>query len=390
MQARQYVKSLMELEDLKVREDAMGNIFGTWQGSDPSLGAVLTGSHCDAIPLAGMYDGTVGVIGAIEALAALKRAGFKPKRNLAVMMFTSEEPTRFKLSCLGSRAMSGALTADVLDAKPDDNGTSFLQAANAVGYGAESHAAVLEASRTPKGSVDYFVELHIEQGPLLEQEGLDIGVVTAIAAPAALEVKFQGDGGHAGAQLMPLRNDAGLAGAELALAVEAHTLATGAMDTVGTTGIFELSPNAINSVPKEARLAIDVRDINGPRRDKVVQAILDSAQSLATKRQVKFEAQMINQDPPTRCADSIQQAIVAAARGLGLTTKHMVSRAYHDSLFMARIAPTGMIFIPCKGGFSHRPDEFASEKDISNGVGVLALTMAQLSEGAWPDSRDEL
>eukprot|EP00878_Enallax_costatus_P013387 GHUV01013998.1.p1 GENE.GHUV01013998.1~~GHUV01013998.1.p1 ORF type:complete len:368 (+),score=58.17 GHUV01013998.1:286-1389(+) len=367
----------------------MGNIFGKWQGSDPKLGSVLTGSHCDAIPLAGMYDGTVGVVGAIEALAALKRAGYKPKRSLEVMMFTSEEPTRFKLSCIGSRAMAGALTADTLDKKLDENGTSFLEAANAAGYGGSSHKDVLTSTKSPKGTVDYFVELHIEQGPLLEQEEKDIGVVTAIAAPAALEVKFSGDGGHAGAQLMPLRNDAGLAAAELALAVEAHTLATGADDTVGTTGIFEISPNAVNSVPREARLAIDVRDIDGERRDAVVQAILYSAAQIAMKRKVRVNISMINQDPPAVCDDRIQSAVTSAAAELGLSTNRMVSRAYHDSLFMARIAPTGMIFIPCKNGWSHRPDEFASEKDIGNGVGVLALTMAQLSDGVWQD-KDEL
>ncbi|KAF6265214.1 hypothetical protein COO60DRAFT_1689649 [Scenedesmus sp. NREL 46B-D3] len=255
--------------------------------------------------------------------------GFKPRRSLEVVMFTSEEPTRFRLSCAGSRALAGALAADTLDVKLDENGTSFQEAANAVGYGGESHRAILDATRTPKGSVDFFVELHIEQGPLLEQEKTDIGVVTAIAAPAALEVQLYGDGGHAGAQLMPLRNDAGLAGAELALAVEAHTLAMGAGDTVGTIGIFEVSPNAVNSVPRQARLGI------------------------------------------------------AAAQQLGLSTKHMVSRAYHDSLFMARIAPTGMIFIPCREGWSHRPDEFASEKDIGNGLSIAQpVTATVKDEGA--------
>lgn len=391
LDARAYVKGLMRDAGLTVREDAMGNIYGRWEGSDPSAGSVLTGSHCDAIPLAGMYDGTLGVIGGIAALAALKRAGFAPARALEVLMFTSEEPTRFKLSCVGSRAMAGALSAELLDAKRDENGTSFLQAAEAAGYGAASYADLLASAAVPPGAVDFFVELHIEQGPLLEAEETDIGVVTAIAAPAALEVHFSGDGGHAGAQLMPLRNDAGLAGAELALAVEAHTLATGAPDTVGTAGVFEVSPNAVNSVPREARLGIDVRDIDGARRDGVVASILESAAAIAEKRRVRFSSQLINQDPPASCDERIQDAVAASAAALGLSTKRMVSRAYHDSLFMARVAPTGMIFVPCKGGFSHRPDEFASERDIKNGVGVLALTMARLSGGSWPGGdRDEL
>jgi ureidoglycolate amidohydrolase len=134
----------------------------------------------------------------------------------------------------------------------------------------------------------------------------------------------------------------------------------------------------------------DVRDIDGERRDGVVSSILESAQSIAKKRKVRLETQMINQDPPASCDDRIQAAIAASAKELGLSTKKMVSRAYHDSLFMARLAPTGMVFIPCKGGYSHRPDEFSSERDIGNGVGVLALTMAQLSEGTWGGGKDEL
>ncbi|KXZ51996.1 hypothetical protein GPECTOR_10g1018 [Gonium pectorale] len=384
MLARTFVKDLMRDANLIVREDKMGNIFGRWEGSNPSAGVVLTGSHCDAIPLAGMYDGTLGVIGGIEAIAALQRAGYKPAASIEVLMFTSEEPTRFGLSCSGSRALAGALEAEVLESKLDSEGRHFVQVANEVGYGASSTQEMLDATKLAPGQVAHFVELHIEQGPFLEAEGKDIGVVTAIAAPAALEVVFVGDGGHAGGQLMPARNDAGLAGAELALAVERHVLATGSVDTVGTTGTFEISPGAINSVPREARLAIDIRDIDGPRRDSVVAAVLESAREIAERRKVRMSSRVINQDPPASSHDDIVSAAASSAQQLGLSVKHMVSRAYHDSLFMARVAPMGMIFIPCKNGWSHRPDEFAKPEDIANGVSVLALTMARLSGGSWP------
>ncbi|KAJ9533882.1 hypothetical protein QJQ45_026976 [Haematococcus lacustris] len=475
MLARSYVKELMLDSGLSVREDSVGNIFGRWEGSEAGAGAVLTGSHCDAIPLAGMYDGTVGVIGPIEALAALRRAvgagagpgvgGFRPRRPLEVLMFSSEEPTRFALSCSGSRAMAGTLTPDSLAAKRDENGTDFLQvgdsaphptpphptpphptpphptpphptpphptpphptpphptpphptpphptpphptpphptpracppchvlqAATAAGYGGGSYEEMLAAALVTPGAVSHFVELHIEQGPLLEREGVDIGVVTAIAAPAALEVQLHGDGGHAGALLMPFRNDAGLAAAEVALAVEGHALATGSIDTVATTGVFEVRPGAVNSVPRDVRLGIDVRDIDGARRDRVVQAIRDSVNAIADKRKVRSSVTLVNQDPPTACSPDITTAIAEAATELGLSTKHMVSRAYHDSTFMSRIAPTAMIFVPCKNGWSHRPDEFASVRDIENGVTVLALTMAKLSGGTWPSDRSEL
>lgn len=168
------------------------------------------------------------------------------------------------------------------------------------------------------------------KGPLLEKEGTDIGVVSAIAAPAALEVTFTGSGGHAGALLMPYRNDAGLAAAELALAVEALTLAVGSNDTVGTTGFWEIGPNAVNSVPRHARLGVDIRDIDGERRDMVVDMVKERAEQIADMRRVEHSVRVINQDPPATCSKEVQKAAQEAAKGLGLSVKKMVSRAYHD------------------------------------------------------------
>lgn len=165
--------------------------------------------------------------------------------------------------------------------------------------------------------------------------------------------------------------------------MERHTLATGAVDTVGTTGLVEVKPGAVNSVPRDVKLGIDVRDIDGSRRDGVVEGIIRDAAEIAGRRKVRHEVKVVNQDPPATCGDDITAATAAAAAELGLSHKRMVSRAYHDSLFMARIAPTGMIFIPCYRGYSHRPDEFASPRDIANGVSVLAHVMAELSGGTF-------
>ncbi|CAL8463817.1 g3351 [Coccomyxa elongata] len=384
--ARGYVKELMAAAGLKIREDPMGNIFGRWEGSNVSTGAVVTGSHADAIPLAGAYDGTLGVIGPIAAVAALRRAGFRPRAPIDVLMFTSEEPTRFGLGCIGSRGMAGELTAALLDEKLDVNGTSFQAASTAAGYGGASHQEILEGTRIKEGAVAAFVELHIEQGPLLEKEGTQLGIVTAIAAPAALRVFFSGDGGHAGALLMPYRNDAGLAAAEVALAVEAAVLKTGAIDAVGTTGLFEIGPNTVNSVPREAKLEIDIRDINKDRRDAIVASVLKTVEEVAKRRKVRHRVEIINQDAPAICSDKVIAAATEAAEALGGSHKRMVSRAYHDSLFMARFAPTGMIFIPCRGGWSHRPDEFASPADIERGVKALALTLAKLAGSAGDET----
>ncbi|CAN7102734.1 unnamed protein product [Brassica rapa subsp. narinosa] len=379
--ARRYVKTLMTLAGLSVREDAVGNIFGKWDGSEPSLPAVATGSHIDAIPYSGKYDGVVGVLGAIEAVNVLKRSGFKPKRSLEIILFTSEEPTRFGISCLGSRLLAGSKElAEALKTRVvDGQNVSFIEAAKSAGY-AEDEDEDFSSVFLKKGSYFAFIELHIEQGPILEDEGLDIGVVTAIAAPASLKVEFEGNGGHAGAVLMPYRNDAGLAAAELALAVEKHVLESESIDTVGTVGILELHPGAINSIPSKSHLEIDTRDIDEARRNTVIKKIQESAYTIARKRKVKLtEFKIVNQDPPALSDKLVIKKMAEASTELNLSHKMMISRAYHDSLFMARISPMGMIFIPCYKGYSHKPEEYSSPEDMSNGVKVLSLTLAKLS-----------
>ncbi|KAH9764555.1 Ureidoglycolate hydrolase [Citrus sinensis] len=397
--ARSYIKNLMGISGLSVREDAVGNIYGeissssrgVWIGNEAELASVATGSHIDAIPYSGKYDGVTGVLGALEAINVLKRSGFKPRRSLEVIMFTSEEPTRYGISCLGSRLLAGieSLAKD-LTSIVDGKNISFLDAARSAGYAKEHND--LSSVFLKKGSYFAFVELHIEQGPILEKEGTSIGIVTAIAAPASIKADFEGTGGHAGAVLMPNRNDAGLAAAELALAVEKHVLESGSIDTVGTVGILELHPGAINSIPIKSQLEIDIDE---KRRNAVIEKIHQSAITIAKNRGVTLsELKIVNQDPPALSEKSIIEAAEAVSKELNLTHKFMISRAYHDSLFMARyrqrervnirshpcrVSPMGMIFIACYKGYSHKPEEYASCEDMENGVKVLALTLAKLS-----------
>ncbi|KAK9160699.1 hypothetical protein Syun_007040 [Stephania yunnanensis] len=379
--ARSYVKKLMQLAGLSIREDVVGNIFGKWEGFNSELAGVATGSHVDAIPYSGKYDGVVGVLGAIEAINVLRRSDFRPERSLEIIFFTSEEPTRFGISCLGSRLLAGSEPlVSALKNTVDSHDISFFEAARSAGYAQDQDD--LTSVFLKKGFYSAFVELHIEQGPILEQEGISIGVVTAIAAPASIKVDFEGNGGHAGAVLMPQRNDAGLAAAELALAVEQHVLESGSIDTVGTVGILDLHPGAINSIPSKSHLEIDTRDIDETRRNNVIEKIHQSAVKITKNRKVQLsEFKIVNQDPPAASDESIIKAMEDASKELNLTHKLMISRAYHDSLFMARVSPMGMIFIPCYKGYSHKPEEFASIEDIANGVKVLALTLAKLSLG---------
>jgi N-carbamoyl-L-amino-acid hydrolase len=349
-------------------------MFARWVGAGPDLPAVATGSHIDAIPNAGRYDGTVGVLGGLEAIRALMRSGFRPRRSIELVIFTSEEPTRFGIGCLGSRLLSGLLEASAGERLRDREGASLDEARTKAGF-----AGPLSAIQLPTGCYSAFVELHIEQGPLLEQHQNQLGIVTAIAAPASLKMLIEGEGGHAGAVLMPDRHDAFLAAAEIALAVELAARESGSVDTVATVGVCEVFPGAVNSIPSRVRLEIDVRDIDQDRRDEVLYVITSSSGKLAARRHVHVQAELVNADPPAECAPTVVEALAGACEKHGFRYERMVSRAYHDSLFMSRIAPTAMLFIPCRGGVSHRPDEYASPEDIARGALVLAETLAQLA-----------
>jgi len=371
LRARAYVRSLCDGAWLTVQEDAIGNTFARWQGSEPELAPIGTGSHIDAIPNAGMYDGTVGVLGGLEAIRSLRRAGIRPRRSIELVIFTAEEPTLFGI---GSRMMSHVLTpAAALNLRDkQDRGLDELR--TQAGFsGAFESVALLQ------GRFHQFVELHIEQGPLLEQEGIDLGLVTHIAAPASLRIHIDGEGGHAGGKLMPGRKDALAAAAELILALESAAKSSGAIDTVATVGVCEVFPGAVNSIPSHVNLETDIRDTDGARRNRVIDALLAACSDVSARRGVTVTTELVNADPPATCDPAILAAMEASAQEAGRSCKRMVSRAYHDSLFIARIAPVAMLFIPCRGGWSHRPDEYASPEWIAGGVDVLARTLAKLA-----------
>jgi N-carbamoyl-L-amino-acid hydrolase len=372
---REFVKELFAETGLEVRQDAAGNIFARWPGAQPALAAVATGSHIDAIPNAGKFDGVVGVLGAVEAVRALRRGGFRPKRSIEIIVFTAEEPTRFGIGCVGSRLLAGTLSPEKAAGLKDRDGKSLEQWRQEVGWNAESLASV----RLKKDGYSAFVELHIEQGPLLDKEGIPIGIVEKIAAPSTLRVELTGVGGHAGAVLMPGRRDALLAGAEIALAVEKAALATGSPDTVATTGVFQIAPGAVNSVPCQAHLEIDLRDTRVATRDSALAEIERRAAEICARRAIKCEIERVAADPPAICDAQLVGVINMICSRLKLPAKNMISRAYHDSSFMAQVCPTVMIFIPCREGFSHRPDEYSSPEQIKAGVTVLAHALAALS-----------
>jgi ureidoglycolate amidohydrolase len=372
--AREWLKQRCAAAGLVVHEDAVGNTFARWVGAEPGLPAVASGSHIDAIPHSGRYDGTVGVLGALEAIRALQDAGVRPRRSIELILFTSEEPTRFGLGCLGSRLLSGTLDPARAASLRDAQGATLEEVRATAGF-----AGTLAGVALPAAAYHAFVELHIEQGPLLEHDGIPLGVVTAIAAPATLQIEIEGEGGHAGGVLMRDRHDAFAAAAEITLAVEAAAKSTGVVDSVATVGICEIFPGAVNSIPSRVRMTADIRDIDLARRDRMLATIRERSAAVAAARGVTVRCEVLNADAPAQSGALVTQALQGACEELQLPCTSMVSRAYHDSLFMSRIAPAAMLFIPCRGGVSHRPDEFASGEDIVRGVRVLAHALARLA-----------
>lgn len=374
LKARAWMRARCEDAGLTVRQDAIGNTFARWVGTDAAAPVVGTGSHIDAIPNAGKYDGVVGVLGGLEAIRALQQAGFRPRHSIELLIFTSEEPTRFGIGCLGSRMLAGTLSADSARKLADNDGASIEDIRRKAGMTGD-----LEEVRLPDGYYKAFVELHIEQGPLLEREQKPLGVVERIAAPASLRVLIEGAGGHAGGVLMPDRRDALCAAAELILAIEQAARSSGAADTVATVGICDVFPGAVNSIPAKVRLSVDIRDTDLHRRDRVMKTLEETCSAVSAARQVSIHSEVLNADAPTDCAPAIVAALTQICKKHGFSFLPMTSRAYHDSLFISRIAPVAMLFIPCRNGYSHRPDEYASPEDIARGTLVLAETLATLA-----------
>ncbi len=425
LEARAYIKSLAEAAGFTLRVDAIGNTFIRFPGTDPTLPAVGTGSHTDAIPHAGMYDGTVGVLGGLEAMRSLKESGFTPTRSIELLVFTSEEPTRFGIGCIGSRLLGGSIDPTTADAIPDrlpetepqaTTGLTLHDVRTAAGF-----TGSLDTVKLPANYYHTWVELHIEQGPLLEcrmptppgkirprrasgtpglqpwastlkkkwapPEGAILGIVTNIAAPASYRYEITGFGGHAGALLMPDRRDALCAAAELILSVEKHTLAanaaSGTSDSVATVGTVAVHPGAINSVPSRVTLTLDIRDTNVARRNHIMSALHADIRDIESRRHITITEHQINADVPAISDPHILATLEAICNSESIPYKKMVARAYHDTNFIAPIAPVAMIFIPCRNGVSHRPDEFSTPESIALGTRVLALALAQLTKEVY-------
>ncbi|MDF2568009.1 MAG: Zn-dependent hydrolase [Oscillospiraceae bacterium] len=373
--AREYVKNEMLKLGMNVREDAIGNIFATYEGQDTSLPAVWTGSHIDTVLNAGMFDGMAGVVGGMEAVRLIKESGQRPKRSIEVIVYTSEEPTRFGLSCLGSRAMAGKLSLEDAKNLKDNDGNTFAEVLKSLEYNP------VEFKNIPisKGSVFGAVELHIEQNGLLEENGLPVGIVKAICAPTNYSVEVYGCQSHAGGTSMDARRDAFTASCEVSLSLERLAKESESEYTTATIGRVEVVPNAVNVIPGTVKFSIDIRDIDFESKNILLNKLLKEISEIEQKRGVNITLIPENHDRPIRCDEKIVEVIRQSCENQGIAYQVMISGAYHDSLFVGEFAPVAMIFVPSKNGISHSPEEWTDYEDIAVGVDALAETLLTLA-----------
>jgi len=368
-------ESWMRELGLSVRRDSAGNLFGRKEGRRPGP-AVLTGSHVDSVPNGGKYDGVVGVLCALEAVGQFMARDIATEYPLEVVVFRCEESSRFGAATLGSRAVAGSLTLEDLHRLRDGKGVTLAQAMTALGL---DPRRIGEARRGPD-TVRAFVEVHVEQNTVLETAGCPIGIVTHIAAPTRFRVRVSGEAAHSGATPMDRRRDALAAAAEIVLAVEQAAKEEAAHGTVGTVGVLTVKPGAMNVVPGDAELGIDVRSIDGESKARAVRRILAAMEDIAARRGVKITPELLVEEEPVTLSPWVQAGIEWGAQKAGLAFMRLVSPAGHDAMHMARIAPTGMVFLPSRDGASHNPLEYTDIEDVAAGAEVLFWTLYQLAE----------
>jgi N-carbamoyl-L-amino-acid hydrolase len=364
---RVWLAARMAEAGLEVETDGAGNLIGTRAGRG-ARGAIVTGSHTDTVRGGGRYDGILGVLGGLEAARALAAAGIELEHDLQVVDFLGEEPNDWGLSCVGSRGVTGGLTRADLE-RTDSRGRTLAQALTDFGRAPET--AVTGRWPAPHA----FVELHIEQGPILELADRVIGVVTGIVGVHRVLVEFSGRRDHAGTMPMDQRHDAACAAAELVLAVESLAQGGGG---VGTTGRVEVEPGAMNVVSDKARVWVELRSIDPAWVTERRDAALAAAATAASRRGVGLSVDVLSDEAPTPMDPHVRDAIDGASRAAGLEPVDLSSGAEHDTRQMARIARSGMIFVPSLDGRSHCLEEWTAPAHIAAGVGVLAATLVRL------------
>lgn len=358
---REYIMGLMKAMGLSVRTDFAGNIIGRRKGRSDSLPPIMFGSHIDTVPNGGAYDGCVGVIGALEVIDLLNAARIITEHPLEVIVFSDEEG-----GLTGSRALVGDLGRDALEVE-NNSGRTIGEGIRFIG----GDPSRLPESARREGDVAAYLELHIEQGGVLEATSTEIGVVEGIVGIEWWEVTIEGIANHAGTTPMKGRRDAVLAGARFALMVNEVVNSYGGAQ-VGTVGKFVAEPGAPNVIPGKVTLSLELRDLSAEKIFRMYSAIEKRAAEIAGETGTDISFRHLDVSAlPALTDEGIKSSIESSARELGFSFKRMPSGAGHDAQDVAKIAPVGMIFVPSRGGISHSPKEFTSSKDMANGADVL-------------------
>jgi allantoate deiminase len=361
--ASELVLGWMREAGMRAALDAAGNCAGRYEGNTPGLPCLMLGSHLDTVRDAGKYDGILGVLSAIACVDALNRAGERLPFAIEVLGFGDEEGVRFGGTLIGSRAVAGSFDPALLDLR-DAGGTSLREAYEKFGL----DPARVPAVARKRGDLLAYAELHIEQGPRLEAEGLPVGVVTAIAGFTRLQVEIEGMAGHAGTVPMAGRRDALACAAECVLAVEKRG---GAPGLVATVGKIEAAPGAINVIPGAARFTVDMRSADDALREAAIAALSEEFRTIAARRGVELTIHGTQSSKAAVCAPWIMDQFAAAVRAEGLREFRLMSGAGHDGMAMIRLADIGMLFVRCARGISHNPAEAITAADAEIGARVL-------------------
>ncbi|QNQ19159.1 allantoate amidohydrolase [Kosakonia sp. SMBL-WEM22] len=372
LQANALVAQWMQQAGMHTWQDAVGNICGRYEAAQPGAQALLLGSHLDTVRNAGRYDGMLGVLAAIEVVDALNRAGLRGAQAIEIIGFADEEGTRFNIALLGSRGLTGSWPASWL-ACEDAQGVSVAQALALAGLSADE----IFAAQRPAAAFSAYLELHIEQGPVLEQEDLALGVVSAINGAHRLHARFTGEAGHAGTVPMRHRRDALAAAAEWLLFIEQTTQAF-APDIVATVGTLQCEPGAVNVIPGAVSLTLDIRSPQDAARDALLQRLLAQAEVITTRRGVGFSHEIFYTIAATPCDGDLRAQLTDAVREVQGRALLLPSGAGHDAIAIAERWPSAMLFVRCAGGISHHPAESVAEEDVAQALRAFSLAVGQL------------
>lgn len=378
LRSRQVLIHLMRQAGLKIHIDGIGNIFGRMEGSEPKAPAVLAGSHLDTVIHGGKYDGPVGVIGALEAVRTINENKIPIGSPLEVVCFVGEESSRFGFSTLGSSLVAGEVHPKDLANAVDSQGTKLADVLSSLGIAARKLRSL---QRDPK-SLKAYLELHIEQGPILEAKRRRIGLVTSIAAPSRFKIIFTGRADHSGTTPMEMRKDALVAAAHFIEYVEKVCRKYASLEkgrVVGTVGAMKIEPGVINAVPGRAELSVDIRSISAQSKERVARLVKSYAQEIAHKRSMGVEVLTIREEDPVPLDRRLLRVTREICDENQIVYEIMPSGAGHDAMQMAKITPAGMIFIPSQRGISHNPLEWTDPDDIGLGTQLLMETMIRVA-----------